>query len=43
MLTFPAIQDRLIVLASGLIMAAGLAFIVNRMRVRSEKKKRTGA
>ncbi len=33
MLTFPAIQDRLIVLASGLIMAAGLAYIVNRMRV----------
>jgi hypothetical protein len=42
MLTFPAIQDRLIVLASGLIMAAGLAYIVNRMRVRSDERRLGG-
>ncbi len=42
MLTFPAVQDRLVVLASGLILIAGLAYIVNRMRLRSEKR-RSGA
>ena len=38
MLTFPSFEDRLIVLVSGLVMALGLMYIVNRLRVRSEKK-----
>jgi|GEM_PF-3526125 len=42
MLTFPALTDRLVVLAAGLIMAAGLAYIVNRMRLRAEKRRSGG-
>jgi len=41
MLIFPAFQDRLIVLAAGLMMIAGLAYLVNRMRVRSESRRST--
>ncbi len=36
MLVFPALEDRLVVLAAAIVMAGGLAYIVNRMRVRSE-------
>jgi hypothetical protein len=39
MLIFPAFQDRMVVLAAALVMSGGLAFIVNRMRVRTEEKK----
>ena len=39
MLIFPAFQDRIIVLAAGLLMTAGLAYIVNRLRNRTEEKK----
>jgi hypothetical protein len=38
MLIFPAFQDRIIVLAAGLLMTAGLAYIVNRMKNRTEVK-----
>jgi hypothetical protein len=38
MLTFPALQDRLIVLATGLVMVVGLAYIVNTMRKRAEER-----
>ena len=38
MLTFPAFQDRMVVLAVGLVMVLGLAYIVNRMRMRGEEK-----
>jgi len=41
MLIFPAFQDRLIVLVTALAMIAGLAYLVNRMRVRREAM-RTG-
>ena len=38
MLTFPAFQDRVIVLATGLVMILGLAYIVNRMRIRGKQR-----
>jgi hypothetical protein len=38
MLTFPAFQDRLIVLATGLVMVLGLAYIVNMMRRRGDQR-----
>ncbi len=42
MLTFPAFQDRVVVLAAGLVMVLGLAYIVNRMRMRREAQKPGG-
>lgn len=42
MLIFPALGDRLIVLVTGLVMVGGLAYIVNRMRVRAEEKEPGG-
>lgn len=41
-LTFPAFPDRIIVLAAGLVMVLGLAYIVNRMRERTEAKHKSG-
>jgi hypothetical protein len=41
-LTFPAFQDRIVVLAAGLVMVLGLAYIVNRMRMRGEEKQKNG-
>ncbi|HTY59130.1 MAG TPA: hypothetical protein VMF59_09945 [Bacteroidota bacterium] len=38
MLVFPALTDRLIVLATALVMVGGLGYIVNRIRVRTEEK-----
>ena len=38
MLTFPGLQDRMIVLATGLMLAAGLAFIINRLRLRADRR-----
>jgi hypothetical protein len=42
MLTFPAFQDRMVVLAAGLVMVLGLVYIVNRMRIRGEAKRSGG-
>jgi hypothetical protein len=42
MLTFPAFQDRLIVLAAGLLMVLGLVYLVNRMRMRGDAKRAEG-
>ena len=42
MLTFPAFQDRMIVLAAGLLMVLGLVYIVNRLRMRGEAKRAGG-
>jgi len=36
-LTFPELHDRMVVLAAGLVMVLGLAYIVNMMRVRRKK------
>ena len=36
-LTFPELHDRMVVLAAGLVMVLGLAYIVNKMRVRRKK------
>jgi flagellar biogenesis protein FliO len=41
-LTFPALQDRMVVLAAGLAMVLGLAYIVNKMRKRGETKQPGG-
>ena len=42
MLTFPALQDRMVVLAAGLVMVLGLVYIVNRLRMRGEAKRSGG-
>ena len=42
MLTFPALQDRMIVLAAGLVMLLGLVYIVNRLRMRGEAMRSGG-
>lgn len=42
MLTFPALQDRVVVLAAGLVMVLGLVYIVNRLRKRGEAKRSGG-
>ena len=42
MLVFPALADRLIVLGTALVMAGGLGYIVNKMRVRTEQKVQSG-
>ena len=41
-LTLPAFQDRMVVLVAGLVMILGLVYIVNRMRERSEAKRKSG-
>lgn len=38
MLIFPALGDRLIVLATGLVMLTGLAYVVNMMRKRDDRR-----
>jgi hypothetical protein len=43
MLIFPALTDRVIVLATALVMTGGLGYIVNMMRVRAEEKKQEKA
>lgn len=37
MLIFPGIGDRIVVLATGLVIVLGLAVIINKMRVKQEK------
>ena len=41
-LTFPALQEKIVVLAAGLVMVLGGVYIVNRMRERTEAKRRSG-
>jgi hypothetical protein len=41
-LIFPAFIDRIVVLVTGLVMLLVLGYVVNRMRVRTEKQKSRG-
>ena len=38
MLVFPQLSDRLIVLVTGIVMCGGVAFLVNRLRQRSDRE-----